>query len=71
MEKFYQGVVATLSFLLVVIFCMSDISHSEEKPQKISTPVVKNIKFEQVPAVVILEEDYEKKFDRTIEKGLR
>ena len=52
MERFFKGVVATLSFLFIVLFCLSDNINIEKQNRVITEPAIKAAQFEQVPAII-------------------
>jgi len=65
MEKFFRAFVAVASFMLVVAFCMSGDIKTQSQTRKISQPSLeKAANFEQIPAIVNLGEENEKKFNR-------
>ena len=63
MENFFKSVLATLSFLLIIAFCMSGTTKPVAKARVISKPMFKTATFEQVPAIVNIEAQNENKFN--------
>ena len=60
MENFLKSVLSTLSFLLMLFFCLFDNSIKIETPRSAPAPVapaIKSVQFEQAPAVVSIGED--------------
>ena len=64
MERIFQGVVATLSFLAIIMFCVSDsVAEPSPKPVKVVTPVIQSVQFERVPALVNVGVKNEKQYN--------
>jgi hypothetical protein len=64
METFFRGVVGTLSFLFVIAFCLSQsIEPAPPQGVLVAEPIIKNVKFEQVPATVNIGAQSEKQFN--------
>ena len=63
MEKFFRGAIAALSFLLIVMFCVSSHSTAPVQSSQPVEPIIKDVEFEQVPAVVNLEARNAKQYD--------
>ena len=60
MENFFKSVLSTLSFLLMLFFCLFNDSTKIETPRSASAPVapmIKSVQFEQAPAIVNIGEN--------------
>ena len=65
MEKLLKSVIATLSFLFAVLFCLSgDIEVKQNNTKRLPhPPIIKNVEFQQVPAIVNIGTKDEKQFN--------
>jgi hypothetical protein len=65
MERIFQGVITTLSFLAIIMFCTSGdvIPEPTPKPTKVITPMIQSVQFERVPALVSVGAKNEKQYN--------